>query len=99
MLIRFDFRKALFARGKDVAAQRVKTTNQGAVRMNAAALLIEEHAGSVIFPIQNGSGISGVTLNELRRGQTAIDRQTHDLVWIHLDFFVAAAFPAPLAGE
>ena len=91
VFVRLDLGEVFFSRGKDVTAQRVKTTNERAVRMNSAPLGIEEDAGAVFFPIQNGAAFVGVALNELGSGQAPVRGQTRNFVRVDLDFLVAAA--------
>ena len=90
-LIRLDLGVALLSRGKDVTAQRVKTTDERAVRMDAATLGVEEDTGAVLVPVQNSSAIVGVMLNEIGSGQAPIRGQTCNFVGIDLDFLMAAA--------
>jgi len=73
-----------------VTAKRVETTDERAVRMDSTPLGIEENAGAVFFPIQNGSAFVGVAVNELGSGQAPVRGKTRDFVRVDLDFLVAA---------
>ena len=91
VLIRLDLGEAFLSRGKDVAAERVKTTDERTVGMDAATLGIEEDACAVFFPIQNSSAVVGVAFNERGSGQAPVRGKARDFVRVDLDFLVAAA--------
>jgi len=91
LVVRLDLGKAFLARGKDVTAEGVKTTDERTVRMDAATRGIEEDAGAVFFPIQNGSAFVGVAFDELGSGQAPVRGKTRDFVRVDLDFLVVAA--------
>jgi len=74
-----------------VTAEGVKGTEEWAVRMDAALLGIEEDAGAVFFPIQNGSAVVSEVFDELGSGQAPVRGKPRDFVRVDLDFFVAAA--------
>ena len=74
-----------------MTAERVKTANQWAVRMDAATFGIEKDAGSIFFPIQNGSAVVGVTFNEFCGGQVLVRGKARDFIRVDLNFLVAAA--------
>ena len=57
--------------------------------MDAASFGIEEDAGAVFFPIQNGSAVVGVAVNELGSGQAPVRGKTRNFVRVDLDFLVA----------
>ena len=59
--------------------------------MNAASPGIKEDAGAVFFPVQNGSAVVGVAVNEPGSGQAPVGGKTRDFVRVDLDFLVAAA--------
>ena len=73
-----------------MTAQRVKTTDERAVRMNSAPFGIEEDAGAVFFPIKNSAAVVGVAFNELGSGQAPVRGKTRDFVRVDLDSLVAA---------
>ena len=73
-----------------MTAQRVKTTDERAVRMDSTPLGIEEDAGAVFFPIQNGAAFVSVAVNKLGSGQAPVGGKTRDFVRVDLDFLVAA---------
>ena len=91
VLVRLDLGEAFVSRCLNVTAERVKTTNERAVRMDAASPGIEEDAGAVFFPIQNGSAVVGVAVNEVGSGKAPVGGKARDFVRVDLDFLVAAA--------
>ncbi len=91
IVVRFDLGEAFPSRGKDVTAEGVKAADERAVGMDAATPRIEEDAGAVFFPIQNGSAVVGVASHELGSGQAPVRGQAHDFVGVDLDFLVVAA--------
>lgn len=98
LYIRRNFRKAFFARDKDVAAQRIQTANQRAGGMNAATQYAQEDTGSVFFTIQHRSVITGVASDKRRSGHAQNMSQARNFIRIHLNLLVAAtlaAFHAP----
>ena len=91
VLVRLDLGEAFVSRCQNVTAERVKTADERAVRMNSTPLGIEEDAGAVFFPIQNSSAVVGVAVHEVGSGQAPIRGKTRNFVRIDLDFLVAAA--------
>jgi len=59
--------------------------------MDAATLGIEEDAGAVFFPIQNGSAVVGVVFNKFGSRKAPVRGKTRDFVRVDLDFLVATA--------
>ncbi len=72
-----------------MTADGVEMTDERAVGMNSTPLGIEEDASAVFFPIQNGSAVVGVSVNELSGGQAPVRCKTCNFVRVDLDFLVA----------
>lgn len=82
-----------------MSSEGIEPAHQWPVGMHAASMRIQENAGAVFIPLQQGPPGGSELFYEPCRGAAPVVRQPRYLVGIHLDLLVSATLQTTVAGK